>query len=212
MWDILEEEGYFQQPAGFQFAGQDVMKCVQGEHEFNFAPADIALCLDYPRFLPEMNRFFADADMSGMITWHEGGGAPQGWSDETACRAPARTLTQVFGDDGEQAHNLLCVGGIHFEPNYAEAALYSWGAEALGVTHILANQWLVSEEYETEYGFERACACVDFIEGGIEAIVFHDKMKGWYKDLVRKLGAHYNVPIYKHQRIRSPETVEFTAR
>ena len=48
-----------------------------------------------------------------------------------------------------------------------------------------------------------------FLAGGIEAIVFHDKMKGCYKDLVRKLGAHYDVPIYKHQRLRNPETMEF---
>ncbi len=294
VWGILSEEGYFEEKAGFTFGGQDVMKCARGGHEFYFAPTDIALCLDYPRFLPEMKEHFADADMSGMITWHEGGNAPddvltvhslgdmasgcfgkanprfmrnllmafeknrvelgleqyhvtteathwsgvhdghgdatlllqfpvpmvdievgsapRSWNDENACRALARTLTHVFDDDGRRVHNLLCVGGVHFEPNFAEAALRSWGDEAFGVTHCLANQWLVSGEYETESGFERACACVDSIEGEIEAIVFHDKMKGCYKDLVRKLGAHYDVPIYKHQRIRSPETMEFAVR
>ena len=126
-----------------------------------------------------------------------------------AYRALARTLTHVFDDDGKTVHNLLCVGGVHFEPNFAEAALTSWGDEAFGVTHCLANQWLVSGEYETDSGFERACKCVESIAGGIEAIVFHDKMKGCYKDLVRKLGAHYDVPIYKHQRLRNPETMEF---
>ena len=30
--------------------------------------------------------------------------------------------------------------------------------------------------------------------------------------IVRRLGAHYNVPIYKHQRIRSPETMEFAVK
>ena len=231
VWDLLEKEGFFEQKAGFQFAGQDVMKCERDGHEFYFAPTDIALCLDYPRFLPEMNAHFADADMSGMITWHEGGNAPDNvltvhslgdmasgcfgkanprymrnlllafernrvelgleqyhvtteathwsgvhdghgdpslllqfpvpmvdievgsapvsWDDETACLALARTLTHVFDDDGKQVHNLLCVGGVHFEPNFAEAALHSWGDEAFGVTHCLANQWLVSGEYET---------------------------------------------------------------
>ena len=76
VWDLLEKEGFFEQKAGFQFAGQDVMKCERDGNEFFFAPTDIALCLDYPRFLPEMNAHFADADMSGMITWHEGGNAP----------------------------------------------------------------------------------------------------------------------------------------
>lgn len=139
----------------------------------------------------------------------EVGSSLQSWNDETACRALARTLTHVFDDDGLRVHNLLCVGGVHFEPNFAEAALKTWGDEAFGVSHIIANQWLVSGEYEGESGFARACACVDAIDGGIEAIVFHDKMKGCYKDLVRKLGQKYQVPIYKHQRLRSPETMEF---
>ena len=294
VWDILREEGVFQEPAGFSFAGQDVMKRTEGGNEFYFVPTDIALCLDYPRYLPEMQAHFSAFDMSGMVTWHEGGNAPDNvltvhslgdmasgnfgranprcmrnllrayeqnrvalgletyhvateathwsgvhdghgdagllvqfpvpmvdievgsapasWDDDTACRALARTLTHVFDDDGLRVHNLLCVGGVHFEPNYAEAALKTWGGEAFGVTHILANQWLVAGEYETERGFARACACVDSIEGGIEAIVFHDKMKGCYKDLVRRLGAHYDVPIYKHQRLRSPETMEFSSK
>lgn len=291
VWSVLEEEGCFQERTGIQFAGQEVMKCTENGHEFYFVPTDIALCLDYPRFLPEMNRYFADFDMSGMVTWHEGANAPanvltvhslgdvnsgvygkanprfmrnllrayeanrvalgledyhvateathwsgvhdghgdpnllvqfpvpmvdievgsdlKSWNDETACRALARTLTHVFDDDGLRVHNLLCVGGVHFEPNFAEAALKTWGDEAFGVTHIIANQWLVSGEYEGESGFARACACVDAIDGGIEAIVFHDKMKGCYKDLVRKLGQAYQVPIYKHQRLRNPETMEF---
>lgn len=291
VWDLLAEEGFLDESAHLTFCGQAVKRYESGGNEYFFVPTDIALCLDYPRFLPEMNAHFADADMSGMITWHEGGNAPDNvltvhslgdmasgnfgranprymrnlllafersrvelgldayhvateathwsgvhdghgdptllldfpvpmvdievgsapvsWDDAAACRALARTLTHVFDDDGKTVHNLLCVGGVHFEPNFAEAALTSWGDEAFGVTHCLANQWLVSGEYETEYGFERACKCVESIAGGIEAIIFHDKMKGCYKDLVRKLGAHYDVPIYKHQRLRSPETMEF---
>ena len=118
-------------------------------------------------------------------------------------------MTKIFQDDGRKVHNLLCVGGVHFEPNFAEAVFAKWGEnEAFGVTHIMANQWLVSGEYENETGVERASACVDAIAGGIEAIFFHDKMKACYKDLVRALGAKYNVPIYKHQRLRNPETIE----
>ena len=140
----------------------------------------------------------------------EVGSSPACWDDETACRALARTLVHVFDDDGMKVHNILCVGGVHFEPNFAQAVFTQWGdSESFGVTHIIANQWLVSGRYEDETGFERACNCVDNIEGGIEAIFFHDKMKGCYKDLVRKLGAHYNVPIYKHQKLRTPEELEW---
>lgn len=291
VWDILSDEGYFQEDAGFTFCGQPVMKYSDGNNQFYFAGTDKALYLDYPRYLPEMNRYFSDFDMSGMITWHEGANAPDHvltvhslgdmasgcygkarprymrnliraydrnrlelgldnyhvvteathwsgcydghgdpnlliqfpvpmvdievgsdpscWTDRTAARALARTLTHAFDDDGAIVHNILCMGGIHFDPNFAEAALHTWGNEAYGVTHILANQWLVSGAYEDESGFTRACAAVDSIEGGIEAIFFHDKLKGCYKDLVRKLGAHYNVPIYKHQKLREPETIEW---
>ena len=109
----------------------------------------------------------------------------------------------VFDDDGMKLHNILCVGGVHFETNYAEAVFTDWGEnESFGVSHIMANQWLVSGQYENEDGFARACACV-------EAIAFHDKLKGCYKDLVRKLGERYNVPILKHQKLRKPEEIEW---
>ncbi|MBR5474509.1 MAG: hypothetical protein IKU83_03755, partial [Lachnospiraceae bacterium] len=272
--------------AEFSFAGRGVKRCERNGHEFYFVPTDIALCRDYPRYLPEMMAHFADFDMSGMVTWHEGthapehvltvhslgdvdsgyygkanprfmrnlllafeeqrkafgldayqvvteathwsgvhggegdpsllvqypvpmvdievGSSPVSWEDDRSCRALARALFGVFEDDGKRVHNLLCVGGVHFEPNFAEAALTAWGDEAYAVTHIIANQWLVTGQYETEEGFRKACACMDAIEGGVDAIFFHDKMKGCYKDLVRRLGEAYQVPIYKHQKLRVP--------
>jgi len=292
VWDILQEEGYLKEKAGITFAGEEVMKYTdQYDNAFYFVPMKKAVCLDYACYLPEMNQYFSDFDISGMVTWHEGLNAPSNvltvhslgdvnsgvygaakprymrnlllamdmnrkelgldsyhvvteathwsgvfeghgdphlltrypvammdievgsdtgsWNDLTACKALTRSLTQIFVDDEKRMHNLLCVGGVHFEPNFAEAALTEWGNEAFGITHIMANQWLVSGAYEDETGFERACTCIDAIEGGIEAIVFHDKLKGCYKDLVRKLGEEYQVPIYRHQKLRNPQEMEF---
>ena len=293
VWDILQEEGYFTEKAGITFDGQEVWKNVDAAgDEFYFVPTHEAICLHYKKYLDEMNKYFADADISGMVTWHEGahalekvltvhslgdvnsgnygpakprfmrnlmlaidenrkalglddfkvvteathwsgvhndvgdpellnqfpvpmmdievGSEPESWNNKEAARALARSLTKIFTDDGRKVHNLLCVGGVHFEPNFADAVFAQWGDnEAFGVTHIMANQWLVAGEYENETGVERASACVDAIEGGIDAIFFHDKMKACYKDLVRALGAKYNVPIYKHQRLRNPETLEW---
>lgn len=59
--------------------------------------------------------------------------------------------------------------------------------------------------FDDENGLSRARACIDSITGGIEAIVFHDKLKGCYKDLVRKLGQELQVSIYRHQKLRTPE-------
>ena len=289
VWDILEEEGYFAEKADFEFDGMPVYIYEDEKgNEFYFAQTEIALCLDYEKYLPQMNEYFADFDMSAMVTWHEGASSPdkvltvhslgdmnsgnfgvieprfmhnllmaykkekdslglddfdvateathwsgahghdgdpallvkypvpmvdievgsidESWTNENACRALARTLVHVFDDDGAKLHNILCVGGIHFDPNYAESAFTFWGDnECFGVSHILANQWLVTGEYDNEEGFEKAKKCVEAIRGGIEAITFHDKLKGCYKDLVRKLGEYYNVPIFKHQRLRKPE-------
>lgn len=289
VWDILEEEGYFTQKAGIRFLGEEVMKYTENSHEFLFVPMDNAVCLDYPRFLPEMKKYFLDCDVAAQVTWHEGehapdnvltvhslgdmesgcfgpavprfmrnlllsyetnrrnlelenyqvtteathwsgvyaghgnprflleypvpmmdievGSTPESWNYEPACRALARTLTHVFDSDKKQIHNILCVGGVHFDPNFAAAVFQEWGNEAFGVTHIMANQWLVSGRYEDETGFDRACRCIDSIEGGVEAIFFHDKLKGCYKDLVRNLGSHYQIPIYKHQKLRTPEEI-----
>ena len=291
VWDALEREGYFTQKAGILFGGNEVMKHTKDGNEFYFVPTDTAICLDYPRFLPEMNEYFSNFDMSAMVTWHEGAHAPENvctvhslgdvnsgvygninsrfmrnlllnydkqrkllgldeykvvteathwsgvydgngdaslltkypvpmvdievgsstesWNDDRVCTALARTLPLVFNDDKRRVHNILCVGGIHFEPNFASCVFSEFGDnEAFGVTHIIANQWLVSGCYE-ENGLERMRDCINAIDGGIEAIFFHDKLKGCYKDLVRNIGKEYNVPVYKHQRLRKPEELEW---
>lgn len=293
VWDILEEEGYLREKAGICFAGQEVYKYIdEDKNEFYFVPMETAVCLDYTRYLPELNEYFSDFDISGMVTWHEGENSPtnvltvhslgdvnsgvfgaakprymrnlmlamnrnkeelglddyqvvteathwsgirdgegdpyllrqfpvammdievgsdaNSWSDLAACRALARSLTKIFHDDGKKVHNLLCMGGVHFDPNFAEAVFTQWKEDAFGITHILANQWLVSGAYEEDLGFERACACIDAIEGGIEAIIYHDKLKGCYKDLARRLGEKYQVPTGKHQKLRNPENMEFS--
>lgn len=292
VWDILIEEVNLT-PAGFTFDGREVMKYVdENNNEYYFAPTDIAICRDYAKYLPAMNKYFGDFDMSGMVTWHEGTNAPEkvitvhtigdvnsgcfgsanplynhnlmwamekirkemglddfrvvteathwsgvydgegdaglllkypvpmvdievgsetdSWFNKEACRVLAHSLLHIFDEDIE-LHNLVCVGGVHFDPNFAEAVHASWneGREFFGISHIIANQWLVSGEYENEDGIRKASECIDSIVGGIDGIVFHDKLKGCYKDLFRKLGEKYNVPIIKHQALRNPESINW---
>ncbi|MEA4971625.1 MAG: D-aminoacyl-tRNA deacylase [Candidatus Metalachnospira sp.] len=293
VWELLEKEGFLKNKTDITFDSMPVYKYINDNgNEFYFVSTKTALCLDYKKYLPDMNKYFNNFDMSAMVTWHEGpnspqkvltvhslgdlnsgifgpintkymhnllrgyksekdalgledymvvteathwsgahsgdsdaallieynvpmvdievGSEPESWENDNACLALARALLHVFDDDGKKIHNILCVGGVHFETNYSDAAFLDWGDnECFGVSHILANQWLVSGEYENENGFNRACDCVDSIEGGIEAIAFHDKLKGCYKDLVRKLGEYYNVPILKHQKLRKPEEIEW---
>ena len=245
VWDCLQEEGFLQKETDMIFDGNPVMSYEdQAGNTFYFAPTQTAICLDYNKYLPDMNKYFADCDVSGMVTWHEGehapekvltvhslgdlpsgvfgaakprlmrnlmlaveknrkelgledyhvateathwsgvyhgegdptlltkfpvammdievGSEPDSWNNKEAARALARSLTQIFEDDGKKVHQILCVGGVHFEPNFAEAVFTQWGEdETFGVTHILANQWLVSGHYEDETGVQRASDCID---------------------------------------------------
>ena len=134
----------------------------------------------------------------------EVGSEEESWADRRACTVLADALTQVFDGDGKRIHNLLCVGGPHFDPGFAQAVFTEWGDETFGVSHIIANQWLVSGQYEGPHGPDYASAAMESVAGGIEAIAFHDKMKGCYKDLVRALGEKYRIPVLRHQRLRQP--------
>lgn len=298
VWDILGEEEYLDEKTDIVFDGRETYMYKDDEgNEYWFVPTRVALCLDYPRWLPEMNEYFSDFDISGMVTWHEGGSAPpniltvhshgdvetgiysparptlmrnllvgideerqklglddytvvteathwsgvfdehgnpsdpallleypvsmmdievgsdpSSWENMDACRALARGLMHVFDDNGLYVHNLLCVGGIHFQKDWAQAPFRVWDGQTFGVTHCIANQWLVDGRYEDEHGFEWIENAMNAIEGGVEAIVFHDKMKACYKDLCRELGAKYDIPFYKHQRLRNPETLEFAKK
>lgn len=296
VWEILKEKGSLF-PAEMEFHGRMVMKCSDDrDNEFYFAPTEVPVCWDYPRYLPEMNSLFSNFDLAGMVTWHEGasappkaltvhsvgdvnsgifgptnavyirnlllamessrlalgledfetateathwsgthvsgtspelilqypvpifdievGSVPSSWENRTACQALADSLTRVFDGDGKRVRNILCLGGTHFDPNFAQAVFTDWAgnggeAETFGVSHILANQWLVSGEYEKEHGLAYASAAVEAVDGGIEAVAFHDKLKGCYKDLARALGEKYGVPILKHQRLRNPSDIKW---
>ena len=155
-----------------------------------------------PKLIPEFPVPMIDIEI---------GSTPESWSDERAARVLANSMGSVFVNDGRRVRNLLCAGGVHFDPSFAAAVFQTWDDSAFGVSHILANQWLVSGGYEDASGEERLEQCVQSIAGGIEGIVFHDNLKGVYKDRFRALGAKYNVPVLKHQALRRPETIAWTS-
>lgn len=291
VWEILIDKDFIHS-AGFTFDSREVlMYRDERNNEYYFVPTKVPVCWNYPKYLPEMNEKFADCDIAGLVTWHEGASAPpkvltvhsigdvnsgiygpsnpsymrnllhameknrkkhglsgfqtvteathwsgthisgssphlilkfpvpmvdievgseeESWSNMTACRVLADSLTQVFDSDGKKIRNILCVGGVHFDPNFAQAVFTEWNSDAFGISHIIANQWLVAGGYEKENGIDFASAAVNAVKGGIEAVAFHDKMKGCYKDLVRSLGEKYNVPVIKHQKLRKPEDIDW---
>lgn len=135
------------------------------------------------------------------------GSAPPCWSNKTAAAVLARSITSVFESDGLRVRNLLCAGGVHFETGFAGAVFTTWEGSAFGISHILANQWLVTGGYDREDGLSRLKACVNTINGGIEGIAFHDNLKGIYKDQLRSLAEELKIPVFKHKKLRKPETI-----
>ncbi len=132
------------------------------------------------------------------------GSTRDSWTNYKAAQVIAKALMNVFTDDNKKLKNLLCVGGVHFDPGFAGAVLKTWKDNVFGISHIVANQWLVTGQYEGEGGQAKLEGCIQSIQGGIFGIVFHDKLKGVYKEQVRMLGKKYNVPVFKHQLLRRP--------
>jgi D-tyrosyl-tRNA(Tyr) deacylase len=137
------------------------------------------------------------------------GSSPGSWTNEGAAKVLANSLVTVFRSDGRRLRNLLCAGGVHFEPAFANAVFQDWENAAFGISHILANQWLVTGKYEEPDGPARLETCVGTIAGGIEGIAFHDNLKGVYKDRFRKLAADLGIPVFKHQALRHPEDIRW---
>jgi len=140
------------------------------------------------------------------------GSTPDSWSNNTAASVLAKSLLCIFNNDHKKLWNLLCVGGVHFEPSFANAIFKTWQDNAFGISHILANQWLISGQYEGDEGQVKLEACVKSIHGGIMGIVFHDNLKGAHKDQIRTLGRKYNIPVFKHQLLRRPEDIPWNVK
>ena len=133
------------------------------------------------------------------------GSSPASWADPAAVEALARALPRVF-DEAEGPHaSLLCLGGIHFEPAFRDAVLGEARPHRVAVSHILANQWLAAGGYEGEEGVEKLARCAATITGGVDAVVFHDNLKGPLKAAARALGERLGVPAFQHRRLRQPE-------
>lgn len=137
------------------------------------------------------------------------GSSESSWNNEKAAKALAKSLIEIFNNDGKTIKNILCAGGTHFERGFSGELFTSWENKVFGISHIVPNQWLVSGEYENESGFRKLLECVDSIESGIDGIAMHDGLKGAYKQQLRNLGEELGVPVFKHQFLRKPEKIEW---
>lgn len=137
------------------------------------------------------------------------GSTPETWEHPKAVEALARSLFGVFrGNEGLDP--VLCVGGVHFERSFCEAAKNR--GYSFGISHILPNQWLVSGGYDRDENYWKIEAAASSIMGGLKAVVYHEGIKSPFRDACRKLGEAYGVPVLRHKRLRNPEALEWLSR
>lgn len=132
------------------------------------------------------------------------GSTPECWNNPRAAAVLARSLGEVFRPS-PKLHNLLCVGGVHVEPSFAGAALEK--RIPLGISHILPNQWIVAGEYAGSSGEEKLLRAAKSIPRGISAVVYHNGIKGPYRDRCRNLAENLKIPVIKHKALRDPESL-----
>lgn len=134
------------------------------------------------------------------------GSGSESWSDPRAAEVLARSLLETFQLPGDhtRAASLLCMGGVHLEPNYTQAVLNNDPDHPFSVTHVIANHAAVAGGYDSPSGIDRLRACAASIIGGVDALIFHDDLKGRYKAPLRDLAEELAIPLIKYKSLRQP--------
>jgi D-tyrosyl-tRNA(Tyr) deacylase len=131
------------------------------------------------------------------------GSRPEDWSNQAAVDVMAHALPHMLDSWETPVNSVFCIGGMHFEPSFTDPVREYGAKHGIAISHILPNHWLVSEGYDRPERFEDLLNCVKSIKGGTHTIVFHDNLKGSYKDQARRLGETLKVPVMSHKRFRN---------
>lgn len=133
------------------------------------------------------------------------GSGPDDWSNPQASHVLTRALFHMFDEPAPELMSLLCVGGTHFEPGFTQLLRDYGRTQNLALSHILPNHWLVEHGYDDAARLPDLLACAQSIKGGVQAVVFHDNLKGSFKEQVRRLANELGVPALSHKKLRTPD-------
>ncbi len=133
------------------------------------------------------------------------GSGPACWGDPEAARVLALALPRVFDEEPPRGGSVLFVGGVHFEPSIRDAVVGDARRDDVAVSHILAGHWLAAGGYGEPGGAAKLEACARSIAGGVDALVFHDSLKGPVKAAVRAAAERLGVECFNHRRLRGPD-------
>ncbi|WP_026202822.1 D-aminoacyl-tRNA deacylase [Bradyrhizobium sp. WSM2793] len=146
------------------------------------------------------------ADLGPSAIDIEIGSSPADWTNPLAAQVVARALLRTFDHMEDSVQSVLCMCGVHFEPSFTGAVLQLGDGLPIAASHVLPNHWLVSDGYDRESRLVDLRACVDSIVGGVQGIMYHDKLKAPYKGVARLLAEELCVPMISHKKMRAALT------
>jgi D-tyrosyl-tRNA(Tyr) deacylase len=133
------------------------------------------------------------------------GSCAEDWANPLAADVMASALLDLSRYDSATPLSLFCMGGIHFEPGFTSLVKEYGASQSVALSHILPNHWLVSDGYEDPSRLASLVACAQSITGGVDAVVYHDNLKGSLKRQARELALQLRVPLLSHKKLRSTD-------
>nr|WP_217447189.1 D-aminoacyl-tRNA deacylase [Burkholderia pyrrocinia] len=133
------------------------------------------------------------------------GSTADAWACPDAVDVLARALLTVGEHVVQPAISLLCIGGAHFESGFTQLLRDYGDTQGLALSHVLPNHWLVAHGYDSPERLTDLITCARSIKGSVDAIAFHDNLKGAHKQQVRSLASELRVPALSHRKLRSSD-------
>lgn len=130
------------------------------------------------------------------------GSCKEDWENENAVEVLTRAIAEIFEEeeDSKEFRNIMYFGGVHFEESMIKFILN--GEDKNTFSHVLPNQWLVKGEYDLEENKQKIVNAINSSLIKVDLLVFHDKLKGAYKNLVREIGDKLDIPYCKHKAVK----------
>lgn len=133
------------------------------------------------------------------------GSEPESWGNPDAIQVLAESLLNIEISE-TPSKSIIGVGGKHFEDCFSD--LLRNEEFTLSIGHILPNQWVAISAYEGDAGKQKLEDCYKSIAGSVTGIVFHDNLKGAYKQLCRDIAANHNISCIKHKALKNVDTIK----
>lgn len=131
------------------------------------------------------------------------GSSPEDWTNLLAHDVMISSVLNMGKFISDDVVTILGVGGTHFDTSLNSLSAYRMDGKQVVLSHLLANQWLVSYEYNDRItGVERYKKIMNTVSGGIDYVVFKDKLKSDLKNNLKIAAEELGIECISHKAFR----------